>query len=87
MIIDMGADTRTVVAPSRRRPVREHDVVRIDPETYLVLWAGKRAGYVVQVGDVFVALEGAHLPMACEVGQSLVWEVAVTMVERAHRSL
>lgn len=83
----MGVTTTTrPVALPKHRAVREHDVVRVDTETYMVLWAGKTAGFVWKAADVFVALEGPNLAMACEVGQSLIWDVAVGMVERSYRA-
>lgn len=77
--------TRPVTLP-KHRAVREHEVVRVDSDTHMVLWAGETAGFVWKAGDVFVALEGPNLAMACEVGQSLIWDVAVGMVERAYRA-
>ncbi|MGX5681401.1 hypothetical protein [Schumannella luteola] len=58
----------------------------IDDETYSVVGPSGRVGYVHRVGNVFVALEGAHLAHAVEVGQSLSWDEALAMVERAHRA-
>jgi hypothetical protein len=84
MVIDMGATTTIhAVALPRHRAGHEYEVVRVDSDTHMVLTAGRTAGYVWKAGDVYVALQGPNLAMACEVGQSLVWDVAVDMVERA----
>lgn len=72
MVIELGA--RTSAAPA---------IVRMDDTTHVVYCDGKLAGFVSQEGNVFVALEGRDLATACEVGQSLIREVAVHMVERA----
>lgn len=70
----------TIVPPTPAEP----GIELIDDDTYSVVEGERRVGYVHRVGNVFVALEGAHLPHAVEVGQSLSWDEAVAMVERAH---
>ncbi|MDO7881431.1 hypothetical protein [Antiquaquibacter soli] len=67
---------------SRNEPAIE----LIDDDTYAVHRATVRLGYIHRVGNVFVALEGAHLAHAVEVGQSLSWDEALAMLERAHRA-
>lgn len=85
MVIEMSIDESVRTATPRHR-APEHDVLRVDDETHMVFSDGEPAGFVWRAGDIFVALEGRDLGRACEVGQSLVWDVAVGMVERAHRA-
>lgn len=57
----------------------------VDDDLYSVIAVQGRIGYIHRVGNVFVALEGAHLPHAVEIGQSLSWDEAVAMLKRASR--
>lgn len=77
MTLAPQVDNRTVVEPT---------IELVDNETYAVITPAGRVGFVHQVGNVYVALEGSHLAHAVEAGQSLSWDVAVAMVERAHRA-
>lgn len=59
------------------------DISLIADNTYCVLSAEETMGYIDKVGNVFVAHSGSDLAHAVEVGQSLSWDQAVTMVVRA----
>lgn len=63
--------------------VPETDIALITDNLYELRRGSATLGYVERVGNVYVALEGAPLRQACEVGQSLSWDVAVLMVEAA----
>lgn len=63
--------------------VPETDVALVAEDLYELRRGHATLGYVHRVGNVFVALEGTPLGRACEVGQSLSWDVAVLMVEAA----
>jgi hypothetical protein len=60
-------------------------VALVRDDTYAVLGTDGMHGFIEKVGDVYVALVGPDLPRACEVGQTLSWDVALGMVERATR--
>jgi hypothetical protein len=85
VVIEFGPKTTAKRIGYRRRPVREHDVVQLPDGSWEVRWMGRTAGYVWQAGRIWVAAEGPNPAAACEVGQSLIWEVAIAMVEREHR--
>ena len=69
------------------RPVDEAPtVILVNDEYYAVRSRTATMGYVYRADNVFVALEGAHFPHACEVGQSLSLDAAIDMVERAWRA-
>lgn len=63
--------------------VPETDIALIAEGLYELRRGPTTLGYVERIGNVFVALEGTPLRQACEVGQSLSWDVAVLMVEAA----
>ncbi len=63
--------------------VPETDVALIAEDLYELRRGYRALGYVERIGNVYVALEGTPLNRACEVGQSLSWDVAVLMVEAA----
>ena len=63
--------------------VPETDVALIADDVYELRRGHHTLGFVQRIGNVFVALEGTPLNRACEVGQSLSWDVAVLMVEAA----
>ena len=49
---------------------------------FRVVVDGRAAGYVVEVGKVFVSLRGAIYNTSVEIGQSLDFEAAVRMLAR-----
>lgn len=63
--------------------VPETDVALVAEDLYELRRRHTTLGFVQRVGNIFVALEGTPLSRACEVGQSLSWDVAVLMVEAA----
>lgn len=63
--------------------VDDTGVELIADDVYAIGRGATTIGFVERVGNVFVALEGPDLARACEVGQSLSWDVAVLMVEAA----
>lgn len=73
----MPAARATMAAPP--------DISLLRDDLYGVLAETCTMGYVEKVGAVFVALGGSDLHHAVEVGQSLSFDVAVSMVERAFR--
>jgi hypothetical protein len=58
-------------------------VAMVRDDTWAILGIDGMHGYIERVGNVYVALFGPDLPRACEVGQTLSWDVAVSMVENA----
>ena len=58
------------------------DISLIGDDIYCVLSETTTLGFVLKVGNVFVALGGGNLGHAVEVGQSLSWDTAVEMVVR-----
>ena len=75
----------------RRRSIQHHvvdepSIALVRDDLYAVLSPTQTMGFVERVGNVYVALEGADLARACEVGQSLSWDIAVSMVSSAHRA-
>ncbi|CAN5251997.1 hypothetical protein BH11ACT4_BH11ACT4_20930 [soil metagenome] len=68
------------------RNLSRPDISLISENTYCVLSAEETMGYVDKVGNVFVAHSGGDLSHAVEVGQSLSWDEAVSMVVRAFTS-
>ena len=73
---------RQAVARHANRP----DISLVSENTYCVLSAEETMGFVDKVGNVFVAHSGGDLAHAVEVGQSLSWDEAVSMVMRAFSS-
>ncbi|HWR85052.1 MAG TPA: hypothetical protein VN200_03550 [Rhodoglobus sp.] len=74
----------TQTLPARlRTEVEAPSIALVKDDVYAVLGADGMHGFVEKVGNVYVALCGPDLPRACEVGQSLSWDVAVSMVEYA----
>jgi hypothetical protein len=71
------APTRSFAAP---------DISLLRENLYCVLAQTCTMGYVERVGNVFVALAGSESHHAVEVGQSLSFDVAVSMVERSFHS-
>lgn len=69
-----------------RRHTEEPSIALVRDDLYAVLSPTQTMGFVERVGNVYVALEGSDLARACEVGQSLSWDIAVTMVSGAHRA-
>jgi len=61
-------------------PSRQPDIALIGDDLYAVLTETETLGFVHKVGSVFVALCGADLHHAVEVGQSLSWERALDLV-------
>jgi len=64
----------------------EPSIALLREDLYCVLSTTYTMGFVERVGNVYVALHGSDLGRAVEVGQSLSWDVAVTMVDGAHRA-
>ncbi len=64
----------------------EPSIALLREDLYGVLSRTATMGFVERVGNVFVALYGPDLGHAVEVGQSLSWDVAVAMVNGAHRA-
>ena len=74
----------------REKLVRSHpdepSIALLRDDLYCVLSSTHTMGFVERVGNVYVALHGSDLGRAVEVGQSLSWDVAVAMVDGAHRA-
>lgn len=70
----------------RHHAVEEPSIALMRDDLYAVLSPTQTMGFVERVGNVYVALEGSDLARACEVGQSLSWDIAVSMVSGAHRA-
>ncbi|MFZ2963707.1 MAG: hypothetical protein WA006_03380 [Rhodoglobus sp.] len=64
----------------------EPSIALLREDLYCVLSTTHTMGFVERVGNVYVALHGSDLGRAVEVGQSLSWDVAVAMVDGAHRA-
>ena len=64
----------------------EPSIALLRDDLYCVLSSTYTMGFVERVGNVYVALHGTDLGRAVEVGQSLSWDVAVAMVDGAHRA-
>jgi hypothetical protein len=82
-------ERRTLVVPPRSVPAPSKHVDPIEPrvrwervgaDCYAVLLNDKLVGFVDVAGQVFVALAGCRYDRAVEVGQSVVFELAVTAV-------
>ena len=58
------------------------DIALLRDDMYVVLAEDETMGFVHRVGNVYVALGGSDLGRACEVGQSLSWDEAISMVQR-----
>lgn len=69
-----------------RSQPEEPSIALLREDLYCVLSTTYTMGFVERVGNVYVALHGSDLGRAVEVGQSLSWDVAVTMVDGAHRA-
>jgi hypothetical protein len=63
----------------------EPDIALVGEETYAVLSPTATLGFIYRAGNIYVALSGSDLGHAIEVGQSLSWDVAVTIVERSRQ--
>ena len=59
---------------------REPTIALVTDDVYSVLSDRETLGFVHKVGNVYVALSGASLSHAVEIGQSLSWDRAVQMV-------
>lgn len=69
-----------------RSQPEEPSIALLREDLYCVLSTSRTMGFVERVGNVYVALHGPDLGRAVEVGQSLSWDVAVAMVDGAHRA-
>lgn len=69
-----------------RNQPEEPSIALLRDDLYCVLSTTHTVGFVERVGNVYVALHGSDLGRAVEVGQSLSWDVAVAMVDGAHRA-
>lgn len=70
---------------ARSQP-EEPSIALLREDLYCVLSSTHTLGFVERVGNVYVALHGTDLGRAVEVGQSLSWDVAVAMIDGAHRA-
>ena len=61
-------------------PSLKPDISLVGDDLYCVLSETDTLGFVHRVGNVYVALSGDNLGHAVEVGQSLLWDVAIEMV-------
>ena len=61
-------------------PHFQPDVALISDDLYCVMTASDTLGYIHKVGNVYVALAGADLNHAVEVGQSLSLDRSILMV-------
>jgi hypothetical protein len=81
-------ERRTLVGPQRPAPAAKPvDPIepwvrweRVGADCYAVLLNDKLVGFVDVAGQVFVALAGCRYDRAVEVGQSVLFELAVTAV-------
>lgn len=62
------------------------DIALVRDGLFSVLGSTETLGFIEQVGNVYVAHAGPDLGRAIEAGQSLSWDEAVAMVQRAHRA-
>jgi hypothetical protein len=69
-----------------RSQPEEPSIALLREDLYCVLSSTHTLGFVERVGNVYVALHGTDLGRAVEVGQSLSWDVAVAMIDGAHRA-
>lgn len=61
-------------------PTRRPDIALIGEDLYSVMTETDTLGYIHLVGNVYVALCGADIHHAVEVGQTLSWDQAVDLV-------
>lgn len=82
-------ERRSLVTPSRATPAPAPRAQPIEPrvfwervgaDCYAVLLNEKLVGFIDVAGNVFVALAGCRYDRAVEVGQSVVFELAVAAV-------
>jgi hypothetical protein len=69
-----------LITPSRSSAASAVSVAMINDELFGILSPNETLGYVHRVGNVFVALRGAELNHAVEIGQSLSRERAIELV-------
>lgn len=62
-------------------------MLRLDQETFEVRARGATVGFIWKAGPVWVGLLGARQSIACEVAQSLEFDVAVAAVKEAADAL
>jgi hypothetical protein len=60
------------------------EIALVSDDLYCVLSETDTLGFVHRVGNVFVALAGDNLGHAVEIGQTLSWDRAITMVRLAN---
>jgi hypothetical protein len=70
--------------PTSSHTASEPSIALVREDIYAILSADETMGFVERVGNVFVSLDGPDLARAVEVGQSLSWDKAVTLVRRAY---
>lgn len=79
-------ERRSLVTPSRATPAPAQPIEprvfweRVGADCYAVLLNEKLVGFIDVAGNVFVALAGCRYDRAVEVGQSVVFELAVAAV-------
>jgi hypothetical protein len=83
---ESGRGTARRRASHQDRVDDEPSIAIVREDIYAVLTARETMGFVERVDRVFVALHGPDLARAVEVGQSLRWDSAVSMVQLAYRT-
>jgi hypothetical protein len=66
--------------PPPRRPLRA-ECLRIEADRYEVRFGDRVLGFIEAVGPVFVVLSGPRYDHAVEVGQSVLFDLAVATLE------
>ncbi|NEM91643.1 hypothetical protein [Galbitalea soli] len=69
-----------LLSPKARDPRSEPNIALVSDDVYSVMTDRETLGYVHRVGNVYVALRGDSLKHCVEVGQSLSWEHALSLV-------
>lgn len=74
-----------VLITPTRRPAHTPtiSVAKISDDLFSLLGPSETVGFVHKVGPVYVALLGAEINHAVEVGQSLSWDRAIEIVRSA----
>jgi hypothetical protein len=75
----MGATKSHTRTSARSNP----SIALVSDDVYSVMNEENTLGFIHKVGPVYVALSGDVLSHAVEVGQSLTWDQAVSMVRSA----
>jgi hypothetical protein len=72
----MGATKSHTRASARDNPI----IALVSDDVYSVMNEDNTLGFIHKVGPVYVALSGDVLSHAVEIGQSLTWDQAVSIV-------